>query len=189
MAHRARLAARRRLSGIRLEPAWSATAATAAPAPAPAPLIQRGGEPERKSAASARIRSSPGTMKQAPPTSAPMRPRSRQAQKIASWVDAGPGRRLQAAIASSNSRGSSQLRRSTQSWRRRAMWAGGPPKPMQPIRPHSRAIVSSPGGPVLVCSAAGAVAVWGRLVSGRVGRARSGCRRDRRPGSAGRPGR
>src|SRR5437868_3775682 len=32
-----------------------------------------------------------------------------------------------------------------QSWRRSAMCAGGPPKPTQPIRPHSRATVSSPG--------------------------------------------
>ena len=42
-------------------------------------------------------------MKQAPPTSAPGRPRNRQAQKTASCVDAGPGRRLVAATASSNS--------------------------------------------------------------------------------------
>ena len=43
-------------------------------------------------------------MNASPPTSAPARPRTRQAQKIASWVEAGPGSRLQAAIASSNSR-------------------------------------------------------------------------------------
>ena len=51
-------------------------------------------------------------MNAAPPTSAPARPRTRQAQKIASWVEAGPGSRLQAATASSNSCASSHLRSS-----------------------------------------------------------------------------
>ena len=51
---------------------------------------------------------SPGMMNAAPPTRAPARPRSRQAQKMASWVEAGPGIRLQTAMASSNSRASSQ---------------------------------------------------------------------------------
>jgi hypothetical protein len=32
----------------------------------------------------------------------------------------------------------------------RAMCAGGPPKPIQPIRPHSRATVSRPGRPLAV---------------------------------------
>ena len=68
-------------------------------------------------------------MKPSPPTSAPGTPPIRQAQKMASCVEAGPGRRFVAAIASSNSAGLSQERRSTQSSRRRAMWAGGPPKP------------------------------------------------------------
>jgi hypothetical protein len=84
----------------------------------------------------------PGTMNAAPPASAPRRPRSRQAQKIASWVDAGPGSRLQAAIASSNSCASSHFLRSTHSSRSSLMWVGGPPKPMQPIRPHSRSTVA-----------------------------------------------
>ena len=85
----------------------------------------------------------PGTMKHSPPISAPTVPRSRQAQKMASWVEAGPGIRLQAATPSSNSLAGSQPRSSTQSWRSSAMCAGGPPKPMQPIRPHSRTIVRS----------------------------------------------
>ena len=85
-------------------------------------------------------------MNAAPPASAPARPRSRQAQKIASWVEAGPGSRLHVARASSNSRPSSQPRRSTHSSRSSRMWVGGPPNPMQPIRPHSRRIVSRPGG-------------------------------------------
>ena len=42
-------------------------------------------------------------MKQSPPTSAPALPRSRQAERIASCVEAGPGSRLQVAIESSNS--------------------------------------------------------------------------------------
>ena len=37
---------------------------------------------------------SPGTMKQMPPMSAPRRPRSRQAQKMASWVEAGSGKQV-----------------------------------------------------------------------------------------------
>ena len=55
---------------------------------------------------------SPGTMKARPPASAPGRPRTRQAQKMASSVEAGPGSRLQAAMASSNSRASSHCLRS-----------------------------------------------------------------------------
>ena len=78
----------------------------------------------------------PGTMKQTPPMSAPTRPRSRQAQKIASWVEAGPGKRFVAAIPSSNSVSEIHPRSVTQSLRNSAMWVGGPPKPMQPIRPH-----------------------------------------------------
>ena len=46
---------------------------------------------------------SPGAMKATPPTSAPPAPATRHAQKIASWVEAGPGSRLHAAIPSSNS--------------------------------------------------------------------------------------
>ncbi len=86
---------------------------------------------------------SPGTINAAPPTSAPTRPRSRQAQKIASCVDAGPGIRLQTAIASSNSRASIQPRFSTTSCRSSRICAGGPPNPMHPIRPHSRNTVAS----------------------------------------------
>ena len=50
---------------------------------------------------------------------------------------------LVAATPSSNSAADSQPRRSTHSSRSSAMCAGGPPNPMQPMRPHSRAIVSS----------------------------------------------
>src|SRR6266540_3667612 len=62
---------------------------------------------------------------------------------MASCVEAGPGRRLVAAMPSSNSRSDSHRRWSTHSWRRSAMWAGGPPNPMQPIRAHSRATTAS----------------------------------------------
>ncbi len=82
-------------------------------------------------------------MKHAPPTSAPSGPRSRHAQKIASWVEAGPGSILVAAMPSSNSAAEIHPRCSTHSVRSSAMWAAGPPNPMQPMRPHSRAIVSS----------------------------------------------
>ena len=119
------------------------------PAPAPAPRTQSGGDPARNTAARIRMAISPGMMNASPPTAAPARPRTRHAQKIASWVDAGPGSRLQAARASSNSAGASHLRRSTHSARNSEMCAGGPPKPMHPIRPHSRSTVRRPG-----CSAA-----------------------------------
>ena len=81
-------------------------------------------------------------MNASPPTIAPTGPPTRRAQKIASCVEAGPGRRLHAAIASSNSFSPSQCRRSTTSRRSRAMCVGGPPKPVTPIRSHSRAIVA-----------------------------------------------
>ncbi len=54
-------------------------------------------------------------MKQAPPTRAPTVPPSRHAQKMASWVEAGPGRRLVAAIPSSNSVADNHRRSVTQS--------------------------------------------------------------------------
>src|SRR5215218_6801898 len=60
---------------------------------------------------------------------------------MASCVDAGPGRSWQAALASSNSRASIHPRRSTVSSRNSATWAGGPPKPISPMRPHSRTTV------------------------------------------------
>ena len=85
----------------------------------------------------------PGAMKQIPPSTAPTGPRSRQAQKIASCVDAGPGRRLVVETPSSNSLASIQWRCSTHSRRSSAMCVGGPPKPMQPSRSHSRAMVAS----------------------------------------------
>src|ERR1700678_2263852 len=119
-----------------------ATAGTAAPAPAPAPSTHNGGECLMKRAARARITMRPGTMNAAPPARAPRRPRTRHAQKIASWVEAGPGSRLQALIASSNSVASSHCSRSTHSLRSSAMCAGGPPNPTHPIRPHSRSTVA-----------------------------------------------
>ena len=60
-------------------------------------------------------------MKASPPTTAPVVPATRQAQKIASWVEAGPGRRLTAARASSKSRPPSQRLRSTHSSRSNEM--------------------------------------------------------------------
>src|SRR6266540_1564153 len=62
---------------------------------------------------------------------------------MASCVEAGPGRRLVAAMPSSNSRSDSHRRWSTHSWRRSAVWAGGPPNPMHPIRAHSLATTAS----------------------------------------------
>ena len=85
-------------------------------------------------------------MNAAPPTSAPDGPATRQAQKIASWVEAGPGQQV--------ARGDRVLElarrrairaRSTHSSRSSAMCVGGPPKPMQPMRPHSPATVRNGG--------------------------------------------
>jgi len=45
-------------------------------------------------------------------------------------------------MASSNSRALSHFRRSTHRSRSSLMCAGGPPKPMQPMRPHSRRMVA-----------------------------------------------
>src|SRR5664280_290319 len=92
-----------RLAGTSPQAAFRATAGTAAPAPAAAPSTHVGGSLDKKTAERARMRATPGTMKQTPPRMAPTVPRSRQAQKIASWVEAGPGRRLVAAIPSSKS--------------------------------------------------------------------------------------
>ncbi len=139
-----RAEARFQLGVSSAHPAATATAATAPPAPAPTPRTQTGGAPARNSAESTRMMIRPGTMNARPPTRAPSRPHTRQAQKIASSVDAGPGSRLQVAIASSNSAASSQPSRSTHSRRKSAMWAGGPPNPVTPIRPHSRSTTPRP---------------------------------------------
>ena len=53
---------------------------------------------------------------------------------------------MTAASACSNWTGSSHWRRVTHSSRSIAMCTGGPPKPMQPIRPHSRTISRNRGG-------------------------------------------
>ncbi len=73
-------------------------------------------------------------MKQSPLTIPPSAFRARQPQKMTSCVEAGPGSRLVVAIASSSSALVNQRLRSTQSSRTRAMCAGGPPKPVQPMR-------------------------------------------------------
>ena len=65
---------------------------------------------------------------------------------MASCVDAGPGRRLVVAMASSNSLASIHSRSSTHSRRSKAMWVGGPPNPMQPRRSHCFPIVASGTG-------------------------------------------
>jgi hypothetical protein len=126
--------------------ALTATAGTAAPAPAAAPRTHAGGECARNRTDSARMMMRPGTMKQAPPMSAPIGPASRQAQKIASWVDAGPGSSDVAAIPSSNSPADSHQFCSTHSFRSSLICAGGPPKPVMPIRLHSLAITKSGTG-------------------------------------------
>ncbi len=131
--------------------ALTATAATAAPVPASAPLTHVDGCSRRNRADSARMTIKPGTMKQSPPVRAPAQPRSRQAQRMANCVDAGPGSRLQAAMPSSNSVAEIHSRSSTHSLRRRAMWVGGPPNPMHPMRPHSRAMVVRRTGSPVAC--------------------------------------
>ena len=68
------------LAGTSRQEVFSATAGTAAPAPAAAPRIQAGGWLAKKTADSARISTSPGTMKHTPPRTAPTAPLRRQAQ-------------------------------------------------------------------------------------------------------------
>ena len=131
------------LAGTNLHAALSATAGTAAPAPAAAPSTKSGGWLAKKTTDSPRMSRSPGRMKHNPPRRAPADLRSRQAQKIASCVEAGPGRRFVVAMASSNSLASIHSRSSTHKRRRRAMCAGGPPNPIHPKRSHSRAMVRS----------------------------------------------
>jgi hypothetical protein len=58
-------------------------------------------------------------------------------------VEAGPGSSLHAATASSNSAASSQPSQSTQRSRSILMWMGGPPNPVQPMRPHCRRTVTT----------------------------------------------
>src|SRR6202020_3142779 len=82
-------------------------------------------------------------MKPRPPTTAPRAPPRRRAIRIASWVEAGPGRRLHAATASSNSCWSIPPRSSTTRRRSSAICVGGPPKPVTPMRVHWSAIVRS----------------------------------------------
>ena len=94
---------RERLPGTSPHAAFRATAGTAAPAPAAAPSTQSGGCLARNTTDNARINASPGTMKQSPPTTAPTAPRTFHAHKMASWVEAGPGRRFVVATLSSNS--------------------------------------------------------------------------------------
>ena len=84
----------------------------------------------------------PGRTKPSPPMTARAGPRSRQAQKMASWVEAGPAggckrRSRSRTLPGAQPDGCRWLQRSTQE---RDIGAGGPPKPMQPIRPHSRGI-------------------------------------------------
>ena len=75
------------------------------PRASPAPRTRNGGEVAANSTDRARMTISPEMMNPAPPARAPGRPRSRQAQKTASWVEAGPGIRSQTAMASPNSPG------------------------------------------------------------------------------------
>ncbi len=107
------------------------------------PRTTTGGCSPRSSTASASTTTSSGRMKAAPPTRPPAMPRTRQRQKIATCVDAGPESRLAEAIASSYSVLDIQRRSSTQRRRKSARWAGGPPNPVMPMRPHCAATTRS----------------------------------------------
>ena len=119
-------------------PAWTATAATAAPAPAPAPRTQSGGEPPG-TAPQGQDQDQPGhdeaqrrrpARRRGPRT--PPRAVDRQLRRGRAGQQVARGDRVLELVRVS------QPRRSTHSSRSSAMCAGGPPKPMQPIRPHSR---------------------------------------------------
>jgi hypothetical protein len=74
---------------MRPKAALRATAGTAAPAPAAASTTHRGGCADKKSVERAKMITRPGAIKQTPPMSAPSRPRTLQAQKMARWVEGG----------------------------------------------------------------------------------------------------
>ncbi len=85
-------------------------------------------------------------MKHSPPSTAPTGPPSRHAQKMANWVDAGPGSRFVAATPSSNSRADSHARSSTHSFRserdvhrRSAEASAADPAPLAPDRDQADA--------------------------------------------------
>ena len=80
------------LAGTKSLAALSATAGTAAPAPAAAPRIQSGGTEEDRG--ESKDQDQPGKDEAQPTRDGTGDPRSRHAQKMASWVDAGPGRRF-----------------------------------------------------------------------------------------------
>ena len=161
----------------------AATAATAAPAPAPAPRTQSGGEPARNSAASARIRTSPGTMKLSPPTSAPRdaAARATRSRSRAGWRPvrgAGCRRRSRPrtrARSSQPRRCDAQLAQQRDVRRRAAEADAADAPPLAQDR----------------CAAPAVVAGADRQLTSprRAGTARSGCPRGRRAGSAGRPAR
>ena len=142
------VAMRFRLAGSRLTAAWTATTGTAAPAAA-APRTHSGGLPARKSTASARMMTRPGTMRsrrrqrrRLPPAAA-----SRHRKSPAGW-EALPCIRFAAARPSSNSRQADSHRRlSTHRVRSSTMCAGGPPNPITPIRAHWAAIASGTRSP------------------------------------------
>ena len=78
----------------RLAPARTATAATAAPAPGAGAADPHGRRLAEEHIDSRRISTTAGTMNPSPPTTAPPGPATRQAQKIASWVEAGSGQQV-----------------------------------------------------------------------------------------------
>ena len=99
------------------------------------------------------MQSTAGPMKSSAASPSPAQPARRLPRSRASWVDAGPGTRLQAAKSSPNSSAPSQRRRRTTSRSISATWLAGPPKATQPSRPKTAA--TSPSRARRVASTAG----------------------------------
>ena len=133
-----------RLAGRRPAAAWTATTGTAAPAPAAAPSTQRGGWEARNSAEGPRIMASPGTMKQPPPTRAPVGPASRQAQKMANWVEAGPGKEVGGGDPVLELGGGEPVAVRHAELAEHGDVGRGAAEARTPIRPHWRAMVATP---------------------------------------------
>ena len=148
-----------------------ATAATAAPAPAAAPLTTRRCQPREQRPQGQGWPIRPGD-DEADRRRA-RRPRCRAAARRRRWRAgsrqaraAGSPRRCRPRTRSRLS----QRRSPTQRRRSSAMWAGGPPNPVQPMRGHSRTMVATATRAGGACSGPVSIAARPRARQGRRGR-------------------
>ena len=135
--------ARRQLAGIEPEGRIDRHGRHRRAGPSAAPLTQVGGLRARGTAAARPMMSaSPGQMKQAPPTSAPGSAAQAPGAEDGELCRRRPGKQvrgrdgiLELGLAQP------ALALDGRDARSMAMWVGGPPNPVQPMRPHCAAIV------------------------------------------------